>query len=361
MTDIQSKIKLFADDTSLYLIVDDPNETTDSLNNELTKIHDWATKWLVTFNAQKTETMTISRKIDKPDHPPLYMDSNDISTVSEYKHLGIVISDNGSWEKHIDMITGKAYKRINILRKFKFILDRKTLEKIDFIFVRPLLEYADVIWDNMIISLNTKIENVQLEDSRIVTGGTRLVSHNKLYTATGWEKLKDRREKHKLVQFYKMTKKLTPHYISCLVPQAFANIHDYSTRNASVLPVVRSRTSLYYNSCIPSSVRLWNLQPDNIRLSPSIQALKYSLKSNISSKPFYYYTGIHLGQILHSRLRMQCSSLNQHVYRKNIVDSPNCICGLTESTTYYLFHCPRYTAQRQMHINSINVPINLTT
>jgi hypothetical protein len=58
VTDIQSTIKLFADDTSLYLIVDDLNETADSLNNDLTKIHDWATKWLVTFNAQKTETMT---------------------------------------------------------------------------------------------------------------------------------------------------------------------------------------------------------------------------------------------------------------------------------------------------------------
>ena len=79
------------------------------------------------------------------------------------------------------------------------------------------------------------------------------------------------------------------------------------------------------------------------------------------TKPFYYYTGSRLGQILHSRLRMQYSSLNQHVYRKNVVDSPNCICGLTESTTHYLFHCPRYTAQRQMYINSINVPINLTT
>ena len=67
------------------------------------------------------------------------------------------------------MITGKAYKKINILRKFKFILDRKTLEKIYFTFVRPLLEYADVIWDNMSISLNQTIENVQLEVSRIVT------------------------------------------------------------------------------------------------------------------------------------------------------------------------------------------------
>ena len=158
-----------------------------------------------------------------------------------------------------------------------------------------------------------------------------------------------------------MTKKLTPHYISNLVPQAFANIHDYNTRNASALPVVRTRTSLYYNSFIPSSVQLWNLQPDNIRLSPSIQALKYSLKSNISSKPFYYYTGSRLGQILHSRLRMQCSSLNQHLYRKKTVDSHNRICGLTESTTHYLFHCLRCTAQRQMYITPINVPINLTT
>ena len=40
VTGIQSTIKLFADDTSLYLIVNDPNETADSLNNDLTKIHD---------------------------------------------------------------------------------------------------------------------------------------------------------------------------------------------------------------------------------------------------------------------------------------------------------------------------------
>jgi hypothetical protein len=112
-----------------------------------------------------------------------------------------------------------------------------------FLRYKPLLEYVDVIWDNMSISLNKSIENVQLEASRIVTGGTRPVSHNNLYMETGWEKLKDRREKNKLVQFYKMTKNLTPHYISCLVPQAFANIHDNNTRNASALPVVRTRTS----------------------------------------------------------------------------------------------------------------------
>jgi len=96
----------------------------------------------------------------------------------------------------------------------------------------------------MSVSLNTKIENVQLEASRIVTGGTRLVLLNNRHMETGWEKLGDRREKHKLVQFYKMTKNMTPHYISCLVPQTLENIHDYNTRHASAFLVVRTRTLL---------------------------------------------------------------------------------------------------------------------
>jgi hypothetical protein len=45
--DIQSTIKLFADDTSLYLIIDNPQTTADILNRDLDKIHTWSTNWLV--------------------------------------------------------------------------------------------------------------------------------------------------------------------------------------------------------------------------------------------------------------------------------------------------------------------------
>ena len=70
---------------------------------------------------------------------------------------------NWNWNKHIDMITKKAFSRVNILRKFKFILDRKTLETIYFTFIRPLLEYADVVWDTKTQILINKLENVQVE------------------------------------------------------------------------------------------------------------------------------------------------------------------------------------------------------
>ena len=43
LTDINSTIKLFADDTSLYLVVDDPQETAQTLNDDLVKLHAWST------------------------------------------------------------------------------------------------------------------------------------------------------------------------------------------------------------------------------------------------------------------------------------------------------------------------------
>ena len=54
--------------------------------------------------------MTISRKLNKPHQPNLIMNNTIISTVTEHKHLG-------NWNKHIDMITTKAFSRVNILSK----------------------------------------------------------------------------------------------------------------------------------------------------------------------------------------------------------------------------------------------------
>ena len=58
---------------------------------------------------------------------------------------------------------------------------------------------------------------------------------------------------------------------------------------------------------------------------------------------------------------MCCSSLNEHLFARNLVDSPNCICGSTESTTHFLLHCRRYTDLRNNTILAINYPINFDT
>ena len=64
--DIDSSIRLFADDTILYIIVDNPVEAANQLNSDLSKIHQWASKWLVKFNPAKSESV-ISPE-DKTNH-----------------------------------------------------------------------------------------------------------------------------------------------------------------------------------------------------------------------------------------------------------------------------------------------------
>ena len=66
------------------------------------------------------------------------------------------------------------------MRKLKFKLDRRSLQTIYFSFIRPLLIYADVVWDNCTQYEVNDLEKIQNEAARIVSHATELVSINSL-------------------------------------------------------------------------------------------------------------------------------------------------------------------------------------
>ena len=83
----------------------------------------------------------------------------------------------------------------------KFLLDRQSLERMYVSFIRPLLEYGDILWDNCTHEQKQKLESIQTEAARICTGATKLCSIAKLQNEVKWEHLSVRREKHKLIIF----------------------------------------------------------------------------------------------------------------------------------------------------------------
>ena len=138
VTEIDYCTRLFADDTSLFIIVNDPVASAEQLNADLIKILQWAETWLVTFNPNKTESLITSHK---HLHPSLYMNNQQVLEADCHKHLVLHLSNKGSWHQHINFILEKAGCRINIMRKFKFKIDRKSLEIIYTAYIRPILEY----------------------------------------------------------------------------------------------------------------------------------------------------------------------------------------------------------------------------
>ena len=107
------------------------------------------------------------------------------------------------------------------------------------------------------------------------------------------------------------------------------------------------------NSFLPSTISAWNSLPVDAKAINNIIGFKSYLYSDKPKTLRIFYYGKRRLQVLHTRLRNDCSSLNHHLYVKNILPSPFCMCGRQETTYHYLFICPLFTEQRQNMFNTV--------
>ena len=197
INDIGSNIRLFADKTSFYIVVDDPITAANCLNTDLDQISRWAATWLVSVNPAKNKSLFISHKLNRPHHPSfssLSMQNHQIPEVDSHKHLGIYLLNDCTWLQHTKIIL-KAWFSVNVMRKLKFELDRKSLEIICTAFIRPLLEYSDIICDNCAEYEKADLDKIQTKAARTATGATKLFSLNTLSNEICLETLEQRWDK----------------------------------------------------------------------------------------------------------------------------------------------------------------------
>ena len=135
---------------------------------------------------------------------------------------------------------------------------------------------------------------------------------------------------------------------------------NINLRNSEDHTNINARTSTYRSSFLPTVVRQWNQLPAEFRNQPSLLSFKQCLNMQNPAAPKFYYYGRREEQIIHARLRTKCSSLNEHLYSKNLLDSPLCRCGVPETTAHYLLTCPLYTNAREETIERILEIQNIT-
>lgn len=77
-------------------------------------------------------------QIKVPFHPSLIFNNVHLKELETHKHPGVILSSNLSWNLHLDETVKEAYSRLGtcMLWRFKYILDRKYLQTVNFSFVR---------------------------------------------------------------------------------------------------------------------------------------------------------------------------------------------------------------------------------
>ena len=118
------------------------------MNHDLELIRQWAHDWRMSFNPdlQKLAVEIIfSRKGNKIDHPRILFNNTLVKKVEEHKHLGLVLDSKLSFSAHIKTAITKSRRGIGLLRYLSKYLPRHTLNELYKLYVRPHLDYGDVI------------------------------------------------------------------------------------------------------------------------------------------------------------------------------------------------------------------------
>jgi len=256
--DIKSSARLFADDCVLYNENNSMQATT-KLQDDISKIAQWCGVNGMSLNISKTKMLRFgSVYCELPCHYEL--NGVGIENVDKFKYLGVTFTSNFSFSTHIENIVLKALCTLYFLmRKLRFAT-RKIKELAYLTYVRPVLEYACVVWSPFLTSDIHKLEMVQRRAARFVVNNFRRYSSvSNILCTLSWDSLESRRIFLSLKLLFQIFNQrtsidassilLSPSYISARLD------HCKKIQN------IPSRIDLHKHSFFPRSIRLWNSLP----------------------------------------------------------------------------------------------------
>ena len=205
----------------------------------------------------------------------MIFNNNILRPSDSHKHLGLILDKKLNFINHLSEKISKANKRLGIIKRlYKFL--RASLVNIYRAFVRPHLDYGDIIYDN---SSNAKfsemIQSVQYNAALASTDaicGTSRENYTKNWV---FESLHDRRWFRKLCFYYKIRHNMCPVYLTELLP--IMKTHCHSLRSNRPPTVPNFTTERFKSTFFPSCSFNWNQLGTNIQNSSSLEIFKREL------------------------------------------------------------------------------------
>ena len=145
-SDIESEIRLFAEDCVCYRKIKDEVDTM-KLQRDIDRLGSWARKWGIRFQPVKCNMMQLTRKRIKKTHSSYTLEGTDLENVETIKYLGVTITSDLRWNTHVSNVCTKAYRTLGFLRKNLYSCPQEVKEATYKGLVRPVLDYGSSVWD----------------------------------------------------------------------------------------------------------------------------------------------------------------------------------------------------------------------
>ena len=164
-----------------------------------------------------------------------------------------------SWSSHINNTASRASKTLNFLRRNLYKCSQEVKASAYISLVRPLMEYACIVWDPYQITYINSLERIQRRAARWATSNySRLNSVSNILQSLTWPTLELRRKIARLSFFHRIIYNSSPVHLP-----SYFDITNRPTRQCHPLHMIipYTATSAYQGSFFPRTIKNWNALP----------------------------------------------------------------------------------------------------
>ena len=253
---ISSQIRLFADDTILYKVINSDADAA-MLQADIDKLEKWCDDWQMTFHPAKCNLLRVSTS-RSPIKVSYNLSGHTLELVQKVKYLGVTITSNLRWDAHTTNVRHSSEATLRFLKRNLRMHSPAIKEAAYITYVRPKAEYASAVWDPHTKQNISKVEMIQHNAARWTLGKDgrkyRTESITAMLNSLGWRSLEQRRTDTRLTMLYKIQNDLVQIHNPNLQPVSgishSANPHKFVN--------FRKYTAPQVNSFFPRTVRQWN-------------------------------------------------------------------------------------------------------
>ena len=259
---------LYADDTTLYISGTDLNTLQHEMNSDLQSIHNWCQHNSLFLNTQKSKCMLFQnthkqQTLTTPSALHIHINGTRIEHESETDFLGITITDNLSWAKHITKISKKISHGLYALNRTKHTLPKLHRQMIYNALIESHLTYGITLWGYAQKQHLKRLSTQQKKAIRYITNAPHNSHTDPLFKSCKILKLPDLIKLHTIKLMHKIIQHTAPPHIQSLFPHRQHNSPPQTRQLDVQIPLFRSsscqNTILYHGPqllhTLPSAIK----------------------------------------------------------------------------------------------------------
>ena len=249
----------YADDCTLSFTCDDSNriETLNKINQTLKLILIWAKRWKITLAPEKTQLLLITRKQNPLSFhlPSIRFQGKCLKPEKNINLLGVNFDDKLNFIDHVKDMAEKCGKKLAAIRRISYFLNDKGCQVLYNSQVRPIMEYASLVWTSCPPSYLRLLDKIQKKAINLIQ--FKSADRNEGLVV---QSLQHRRDVSALCVMYKIYVLNHNHLTPLKLQSAVTHAHNtrLNIRNDFELKVPFAHTSLFMRSFIPKYCILWN-------------------------------------------------------------------------------------------------------